>query len=1160
MPSLVNISKGETTENSEKEKCFQNDIILNADTDVGTTTGRQVQTDDSDLRPSKSPCTEVSDENKPSTTEGEDVIIPVNTKGMEETDESSSSSAPSPNSKKRRVTPTGDSGIKKKQQKVVNHMSLSSFFFQRSENITTTSTPSKIVKAMAKSGNSDVVIPRVTSTVKNSSSIPTSENDTPDKNRDCELDIVTDQPQNDKSAKVKPDEKEVTRKIIPSEGETRNSPSTKINLDHETEKSPRDTQAVSLETKIDSDSVSTTTTRIDPTELAFETENPSDVAQSAPSTSSVRTKNKNSKRSNTRKGKKSESTENSKSPESLASVTKKKLSEGDLTKESYALLQKYRKMKKRYLERASEITCRHKDGLDEEEFGTVKLLPLSEDTKLKMNDSNLCEEFPTEVVANMASLIEGSGLPLSKLVSKICHELQCVHKIVWSAEAISSKVKLVSKRKAYFDPIRKSSEIVDLFEDNNKDRLWRWEVTTLDILNSDINSKARKARTARKKISSYQLALLKLVKSLEEIEKQILNPALPKLEKAKAKISRDEEKVLKFERDAERQRLAEESRARKLLEQEAKKKAKEEASEAKRRKKEEATEKKKEAAQAREDEKRKREEEKLLREAEKKREEKKKQEKAFKQKASFRSFFAAPKKENKDHQKANNSNNACTNGIDESFDAKLFRSQIDASSGVFRFTLKGQKRSESAIASRKHRTKTIAVSVYKTVASDDAEWGAPDYLEQTMIKIPNKYRFLSFHEDCRAAYHGTWTKKSLIVTGKTPFAKDSSIFDYEYDSEAEWEEGDDEIGENVEDDTKNQEEDMDGDGNAKMYDFEDGFCVADDRLLDNEEDADEETKALYKKKMCSRQHEQHMHSNRIRIIAPGFGGVPLNLTDPRNLSADYVEGFETGDVNGVLSSYKSIQLANPNFCIDAFPQLQVNEENCGESTTNANTNKNDYSAEAMVAMVRFSHHSTHTSKDKLIEELRTLHPTQFSNRAKAIRKLDAISVKKKHPKFAGVYWEVKKEILTELCLTDIMEMKVEDIVYDSTVPEKVSTPGEGSKPKDDPKGKEHSARASKKNKANGANSQASGAVTKKRKTTAKTGSGQKSTDKKKADEKNKSLNSVSKSNGEKVSPKKDVCAGMKNLMAQFIKRSPVNATSRSSKDVNSSSSSSSSSQ
>ena len=90
---------------------------------------------------------------------------------------------------------------------------------------------------------------------------------------------------------------------------------------------------------------------------------------------------------------------------------------------------------------------------------------------------------------------------------------------------------------------------------------------TLDLLNSDIVSKARKARVTRKKVSSYHSSLLKLIKSLVDTEKQILDPARPNLDKSKAKISRDEEKVLKYERDAEKQRLTEEEKARKPREQ-----------------------------------------------------------------------------------------------------------------------------------------------------------------------------------------------------------------------------------------------------------------------------------------------------------------------------------------------------------------------------------------------------------------------------------------------------------------------------------------------------------------------------------------------------------------------------------------------------------------
>jgi len=570
---------------------------------------------------------------------------------------------------------------------------------------------------------------------------------------------------------------------------------------------------------------------------------------------------------------------------------------------------------------------------------------------------------------------------------------------------------------------------VDLFEDDDKDRLWRWEFTTLDILTSDFGANARKARTARKKVSSYHSALLKLIKSLEETEKQILDPALPKLDNAKAKISRDEEKVLKFEREAEKQRLADEAKARKLLELEAKKRDKEEALEAKRRKKEEAAEKKKEAAQAREDEKRKKDEEKVQKEEEQKIQEKKKLQTKLKQKSSFRSFFAAPKKAVSEKKKPATNIFVDSTTI-QSFDAESFRAKVDASNDVLGLSLKTQKRSASGIASRKRRAKTVPVTVYKTVVSDAAEWGASDYLEQTIIKITNRYRFLSFHEDARPAYRGTWSKKSSIVTGKNPFGKDTSVFDYEYDSEGEWEEGDDDMGENVDDDTKNQEEEADGEGNAKMYDFDDGFCVADDRLLDNEEDADEDTKALYKKKIeiqQNREREQHIHSNRISIIAPGPGGVPLYIADKECINTERVEGFETSDIVDILSSYQGMALSDDiKLSLDAFPQLHMNEEKRVEtstSTTEGNAaNKDDYIVEDMMKMARFTHHSTLNSKDKLIDELRTAHPTVFSIRAKATRKLDAIAVKQRHPKYTSVcvYWEVKTEILTELGLTDIL--------------------------------------------------------------------------------------------------------------------------------------------
>ena len=41
-----------------------------------------------------------------------------------------------------------------------------------------------------------------------------------------------------------------------------------------------------------------------------------------------------------------------------------------------------------------------------------------------------------------------------------------------------------------------------------------------------------------------------------------------------------------------------------------------------------------------------------------------------------------------------------------------------------------------------------------------------------------KMKLLSFHENNRPAYYGTWSKKSGVVGGRKPFCKDS-VLDYE---------------------------------------------------------------------------------------------------------------------------------------------------------------------------------------------------------------------------------------------------------------------------------------------------------------------------------------------------------------------------------------------
>lgn len=639
-----------------------------------------------------------------------------------------------------------------------------------------------------------------------------------------------------------------------------------------------------------------------------------------------------------------------------------------------------------------------------------------------------------------------SPLPLSALSSKVCTALEETHGMNWPAELVGAKIKLIAKRKAHFDEslfssrinddgtsfstttpttttAAASSKVLDLFEDTDMDRLWRWEITTLELLPSECAANARRARSARKKVSSNYSAIVRLIKSLDEAEKLIFDPKLPILDESIAKISRDEEKILRFEREAEKTRLAEEAKTRKLQELEAKKKAKEEEAEEKRRLKEEAAEQKKrqkeEIERSREDAKRQKESEKEQKDAELKAKEHQKLMSLTKQKGLFISFFAAPKA-TVEKEKAEIVSPVVAPTVDNmhSFDVHVFRSMINASRSVFSSSF--ARLSDSAIRSRKRRTKKASVSIYTTAAPVEDAWDAQPYAELQTISIPNKYRFLSFHEDCRPAYHGTWSKHSTKITGKTPFAKETSVVDYDYDSEAEWEEGDDEIGEDVEDETKNQEEEDDEEGNAKMYDFNDGFCVADEQFLDNEEEADEETKALYKKKLQANDQQDHLHSTRIRIIAPGHGGVPLIYSSRQTAGA--VEGYDENEVRDILRSYKSITLLDARLCMDAFPQLNWDDESPPEvPESNVNVNKDEYTLEETIAFARYVHHSTVNSKEKLVEELRNSNPSLFSIRAKATRKLDTLAVKKKHPKTPGLwYWEVRREFLEELGLTDLL--------------------------------------------------------------------------------------------------------------------------------------------
>lgn len=612
-----------------------------------------------------------------------------------------------------------------------------------------------------------------------------------------------------------------------------------------------------------------------------------------------------------------------------------------------------------------------------------------------------------------------SHLPLSKLTSRICEKLQACHQKEWSEDAVGTKIKLIAERKPFLDNASSfRNDVVARYEDDSVDRMWRWELGIIEVLPSDILPKVRKARTARRKLLNHFQANQKLQKSYDDADTAILKGATKeKLDAILGKIVKDEEKVLKFEREAEKQRLAVLAKKKKDQEQEAKKLEKERKKDEAEKKKLEKEREKQEAVEAREEKRKKTEEKERLLE-EKRQKAVQKQETLDKQKALIKSFFSSstPKQPKAPSHPQPSAKAMGSDSTSTGFDSDHFRSLIDTENTLVSRRL-FPSLSDSATQSRKRRTRKVPVAVYVTVMPDANGFDEQPFAEQRVIYISNRYRFLSFQEDYRPPYHGTWSKRSKIVTGKNPLGKDSTYLDYDYDSEAEWEEGDDEIGEDVDDDAKN-EEDEEEDANAtKTYDYDDGFCVADEQYLDIDEDVDEETKALYRRKLQG--GEGDVTSNRICIVGPAMGGEPATDSSMPEL----MEGFEKDEAMEFLAAHTGKQLCQDLLWLDAFAPDKIDELEPTpdeEKPAASAPTKDESTVEDMKALASFAHHCTLNSKEKLIEELRIANPNAFGSRAKATRKLDSIAEKKKCPSGSGVYWEVKKAVLEELMLDEVL--------------------------------------------------------------------------------------------------------------------------------------------
>ncbi|CAG9808302.1 unnamed protein product [Chironomus riparius] len=121
------------------------------------------------------------------------------------------------------------------------------------------------------------------------------------------------------------------------------------------------------------------------------------------------------------------------------------------------------------------------------------------------------------------------------------------------------------------------------------------------------------------------------------------------------------------------------------------------------------------------------------------------------------------------------------------------------------------------------------------VIVDELEGVGEDIKEdEAHSKIKYRAKLLLFKENRRPAYYGTWRKKSKSITARRPFVQDAKFFDYEVDSDDEWEE--EEPGESLHGSDSEKEKEKDDDD----YELDDDFFVPHGHLSEDEKQNDDE--------------------------------------------------------------------------------------------------------------------------------------------------------------------------------------------------------------------------------------------------------------------------------------------------------------------------------
>lgn len=333
--------------------------------------------------------------------------------------------------------------------------------------------------------------------------------------------------------------------------------------------------------------------------------------------------------------------------------------------------------------------------------------------------------------------------------------------------------------------------------------------------------------------TSINLSKVTIPESGKQKKKKILTP---KQREKKLLIAKKKEEREKLKMEKEKKQEEERENRRKEKEQKQMQKMMKE------QKKQQELEQKQKEKQAKEEERRKKEEEKRKKEEEELEVERKKQKAASK----FTSFFVA-KKQEKTVEEESTSKVQNFMPFEVKADMKLAPTSRRFLNEAEKKTLhkKCMECSMSPLYLKDLKTKKIIPrKSSKTwpleakddiIMIDDDNEGSSNIVNQDIVIEKQRTKLLQFSENRRPPYWGTWRKRSQKINPRKPFSKDEKWFNYEVDSDDEWEE--EEPGESLHgsDDEKDEENPDDNE-----YDVDNEFMVPHGYLSDEELQADGE--------------------------------------------------------------------------------------------------------------------------------------------------------------------------------------------------------------------------------------------------------------------------------------------------------------------------------